>query len=235
MSGGPSDGKAHGSGVLAPVLALDGPAGVGKSTVAARLAEQLGVPWFSSGALYRGVTLLSLRAPGRSVVEIAATTHWRLAGGTLRANENDITDLLHSEDVDEAVPRVSAVAEVRQAVAGVLHRLVGVELTIVEGRDIGSEVFPDAAVKVFLDAAPEVRAKRRKRQRANEEAASTRDEIVAIERRDQQDRAKPMGALRPAADSAIVDTSRLTIEGVCDTLIAIVHRNAHQGAFSPVV
>ncbi len=221
-----------------PVIAIDGPSGCGKTTAAACLARRLGVPWISSGALYRGVTRLVLErlgaeAPAAEVVALVRSVRWEVAGSAVRANGRDLSAGLHVAAVDRRVAQVSAIPGVRAAVNRVLRATAGRGRWVMEGRDVGTEVFPGAVLKVFLDAAPEVRAARRARQRGAAEAvpgpragpARVAQVAASLADRDRRDRRKPVGALRPAADARRIDTSRLTVAEVCANLCCLVPSN----------
>ena len=216
------------------VIAIDGPSGSGKTTVAACLAARLQVPWLSSGALYRAVTRLMLdrlgaAAAAGSVVALVRSVRWEVAGASVSADHRELTGLLHRAEVDRHVAQVSAIPGVRDAINHILRVRVGAGRWVVEGRDIGTEVFPDAALKVFLDAAPVVRAERRARQRGSAGSGRPVAQMAAsLAERDRRDRHKPVGALRPAADAQRIDTSHLTVSEVCATVCHIVPSN-----FSP--
>lgn len=207
-----------------PVIAIDGPSGSGKSTVAACLAARLGVPWLSSGALYRAVTRLTLErlgaaAPAARVSALVRSVRWELTGAAVRADQRDLTAALHRAEVDRHVAQVSAIPEVRHAINHLLRVTVGGGRWVVEGRDIGTEVFPEAVLKVYLDAEPVVRAERRALQHR---AAAVAQVAASLAERDRRDRRKPVGALRPAADAQCIDTSHLTVPEVCANLFHIV-------------
>ena len=211
-----------------PVIAIDGPSGSGKSTVAACLAARLGVAWLSSGALYRAVTRLTLdhlgaAAPAAQVSALVRSVRWELTGAAVRADRRDLTAALHSAEVDRHVAPVSAIPEVRHAINRLLRETVGTGRWVVEGRDIGTEVFPEAVLKVYLDAEPVVRAKRRALQHHPSDSASAVAQVAAsLAERDRRDRRKSVGALRPAADAQRIDTSHLTVPEVCANLLNIV-------------
>ena len=229
-----------------PVIAIDGPSGSGKSTVAACLAARLGVPWLSSGALYRAVTRLTLErlgtaAPAAQVSALVRSVRWEVAGATVRADHRDLTASLHSAEVDRHVAQVSAIPGVRHAINHLVRVTVGAGRWVVEGRDIGTEVFPEAVLKVYLDAEPVVRAERRALQHrsvgsvgsagsagsarsagAEGQAGAVAQVAASLAERDRRDRHKPMGALRPAADAQRIDTSHLTVSEVCANLFNIV-------------
>lgn len=226
------------SGAPVPVIAIDGPSGSGKTTVAACLARRLGVPWLSSGALYRAATHLLLErlgaeAPAAAVVALVRSVRWEVAGSAVSAAGRDLSAALHVAEVDRRVAQVSAIPGVRAAVNHVLRATAGRGRWVVEGRDIGTEVFPGAVLKVFLEAAPEVRAARRAGQRRAADArsgappgpAKVAQVAAALAERDRRDRRKPVGALRPAPDARRIDTSRLTVAEVCAKLCCIVPSN----------
>ena len=211
-----------------PVIAIDGPSGSGKSTVAACLAVRLGVPWLSSGALYRAVTRLTLdrlgaAAPAAQVGALVRSVRWELTGAAVRAGPRDLTAALHSAEVDRHVAQVSAIPGVRHAINHLLRVTVGGGRWVIEGRDIGTEVFPEAVLKVYLDAEPVVRAERRALQHRSAASATAVAQVAAsLAERDRRDRRKPVGALRPAADAQRIDTSHLTVPEVCANLFHIV-------------
>ena len=211
-----------------PVIAIDGPSGSGKSTVAACLAARLGVPWLSSGALYRAVTRLTLdrlgaAAPAAQVSALVRSVHWELTGAAVRADQSDLTASLHSAEVDRHVAQVSAIPGVRHAINHLLRVTVGGGRWVIEGRDIGTEVFPAAVLKVYLDAEPVVRAERRALQHRSAAGTAGVTQVAAsLAERDRRDRRKPVGALRPAADAQRIDTSHLTVPEVCANLFHIV-------------
>ena len=211
------------------VIAIDGPSGSGKSTVAACVARRLRLPWLSSGALYRAVTRLALDRLGGTgrterILDLMRSTHWTVNGGSVYAGDLDLTPTLHSSEVDALVAPLSAVPAIRTEINRTLRARVAAGRWVVEGRDMGTEVFPDAIVKVFLDADPDVRATRRARQRGS--AGRMAGRIAAdLAERDRRDRRKTMGALRPAADAQIIETSHLTAVEVCAKVVSVIPTN----------
>lgn len=222
---------------LRGVVAIDGPSGTGKSTAARRLAERLGAGYLDTGAMYRVITLAVLRA-GTDLGDPAAIA--KVAGSTDLAvgadpvdpvvllDDADVGEEIRGDEVSAAVSAVSAVPEVRellvdaqrQIIEGVLADVGGI---VVEGRDIGTVVVPDAELKVFLTAAPEIRAARRTAQHsAAGRAVNHTDVLRAVDRRDRLDSTRAADPLRAAADAVEVDTSELDLERVITALLELV-------------
>jgi CMP/dCMP kinase len=200
------------------VIAIDGPAASGKSSVARQLARRLGFAYVNSGAMYRAVTWSVLNAgidptDARRIAELIATL---TLGGVLRDRELhllidnvDLTEHLHEDRVNSEVSRVSTVPEVRQVLVQRMRDYARKHDLVVEGRDIGSVVFSDTPYKFYIDASPEVRAQRRA-------AQGLRDEIA---RRDQADSSRAASPLIVAKDAEVIDTSNLTVEQVVDEIV----------------
>ena len=200
------------------VIAIDGPAASGKSSVARQLARRLGFAYVNSGAMYRAVTWSVLNAgidpaDKRGIAELIATFSF---GGVLQDRELhllidnvDLTEHLHEDRVNSEVSRVSTVPEVRQVLVQRMRDYAQKHDLVVEGRDIGSVVFSDTPYKFYIDASPEVRAQRRA-------AQGHRDEIA---RRDQADSSRATSPLIVAKDAEVIDTSDLTIEQVVDEIV----------------
>ncbi len=195
------------------VVTFDGPAASGKSSAAQRVARALGVPFVSSGLLYRAATLLAEAAAvdlddAERVMEALAEHHVELRPGvvdeTVRIDGDDVTDALHTDAVDACVSRVAAHPRVRDWVTARLREIP--PPFVIDGRDMGSVVFPHASHKFYLDAAPEVRAARR----VGERAADLAQVAAAIRRRDTLDARQ----LAPAPDAVHLDTGRLTLDEV---------------------
>jgi cytidylate kinase len=205
------------------VVALDGPAGAGKSSVSRRVAEMAGFAWLNSGSFYRAVTwevLAKGRDPAdrKAVVRTARDIRLTLDGdGGVAVDGRPVEHLLRSDAVDAWVARHSAIGEVRAAVNRRLREIAAEGDVVVDGRDIATVVFPDAEVKVFLDADVATRARRRYAQ------GSSRMTLEEIERsiaeRDQYDRGKAEAPLAVAPGALILDTSHLTIEEVCERVL----------------
>jgi cytidylate kinase len=200
------------------VIAIDGPAASGKSTVARQLARRLGFAYVNSGAMYRAVTWSVLDAgidptDTRRIAELIATLS---LDGVLRDRELhllidnvDLAEHLHEDRVNSEVSRVSTVPQVRQILVQRMRDYSRKHDLVVEGRDIGSVVFPDTPYKFYIDASPEVRAQRRA-------AQGHRDEIA---RRDQADSSRATSPLVVAKDAEVIDTSNLTVEQVVDEIV----------------
>lgn len=204
------------------VVAIDGPAGAGKSTIAKKIALQSRMFYLNSGNFYRAITFSALHngvdpEDERKIIDEAKRCSLSLEKGKMHLNGIDIEDELHTDAVDRWVAEHSAIVEVRHVVNEKL-REVSMDLDVVaEGRDITTVVFPDADLKVYLDATPEVRAKRRFDQGTSQ---LSYDEIVEnIKKRDKIDKNKAFGSLTIAADAFYLDTSDLTIDQVCDRVV----------------
>jgi CMP/dCMP kinase len=213
------------------IIAIDGPAGAGKSTLAARIASRFGLLKLETGAMYRAFALKALE---QGVAVDDAPTLERLAAETtiqLVPDEGsnrvildgvDVTPRLRDPEVTEAASQVSVHPAVRQWMVD-LQRQMGQDGGVVmEGRDIGTAVFPDAEVKVFLDAAPEVRGQRRFQQSGPAEASAPESVLKEIRERDQRDRTRAQSPLRPAPDAVIIDSTNLTLDEVVARMEALV-------------
>jgi len=212
------------------VVALDGPAGVGKSTVAMAVAAALGLSYVETGALYRAVGLAGRRqdVPGddeEGLARIAAAMDIRFSlkegvNRVLLAGE-DITELLRLPEMGPLASRVSAHPKVRSALL-TLQRTLGRtgRGAVLEGRDIGTVIFPDSRHKFFLTAAPEVRAERRRRQLESKGQTVDYEAILEeIKARDRADSGRAVAPLKPAADAVVVDTGLLTATQVVDVIV----------------
>lgn len=199
------------------VIAIDGPAGAGKSTVARALAERLGFTYLDSGAMYRAVALASLRAgvdpdDAGEVEPIARSLALRMEPGRVYLDGEDVSAAIREPDVTAAASRVSVHPGVRAAMVDRQRELVAVGGWVAEGRDIGTVVCPESPLKVFLTAAEEERAARRAAETGRDVA-----EILAEQRdRDARDREREHGALKPAPDAVEVETTGLGVPEVVE-------------------
>jgi len=201
------------------IVAIDGPAGSGKSTIARRVAESLGFVYVNSGNIYRALTLgsldhsIGLEARAR-LLEYARSASIEYRGKRLFLEGRDVEDELHSARVDALVAQLSAIPEIREVVNAHVRTIAGSMDAVVEGRDMTTVVFPDADYKFYLDASAEARARRRFDQGCSSE---TLESIRRnIEMRDSIDRQKSVGALKIAPDAYYLDSSDLTIDQVYD-------------------
>lgn len=213
------------------VIAIDGPAGAGKSTVAKRTAERLGFVYIDTGAMYRAVTCRVL-AEAIALSDHSAIT--ALAGrisvrfcrdeSNLRvlADGQDVTEAIRTPEVTAAVPSVSQVPAVRQAMVRLQQEMAAAGCVVLDGRDIGSVVVPDACAKIFLTASVAERARRRWQEMNDkgyvQELSALQQEI---EQRDRQDQERELAPLIQAADAELLDTTGMTIEAVVDEIVNI--------------
>ncbi|HUG08431.1 MAG TPA: (d)CMP kinase [Acidimicrobiia bacterium] len=206
------------------MVAVDGPGGTGKSTVSRAVARAAGLPHLDTGAFYRAATLAVLRGgvdpfDGQAVAEIVGRLVMDQIDGRMVLDGEDVSTEIRSEPVTAAVSAVSAHPEVRRMLVELQRSWVAEHGGgVVEGRDIGSVVFPEATVKVFLDASPEVRARRR----AMETGESFAEVLVDLSRRDRFDSTRAISPLTVPEDAVVVDTSELSFEQVVDQLVALV-------------
>ncbi len=190
------------------VIAIDGPAGAGKSTVARALASQLDFTYLDSGAMYRCVALAALRREvdledGQAVAAVAGEISISLSGARVALDGEDVSAEIRESRVSEASSRVSVHPGVREAMVARQRELIAAGRYIAEGRDIGTVVSPDSPLKVFLTASPEERARRRATQTGEEPEA-----VLAAQReRDSRDESRQHSALRPAEDAVEIDTT----------------------------
>jgi cytidylate kinase len=204
------------------VIAIDGPAGAGKSTIARGVAAALGFTYLDSGAMYRCVALASLRELGdpddpAAVTELASRLEISFDGGRVLLDGEDVTDAIREPDVTAAASRVSVHPEVREAMVARQRELIAAGPYVAEGRDIGTVVSPDAPLKVFLSASPDERARRRALQTGQAPGRVLADQ----KERDTRDREREHGALRAAADAVELDTTGDTIEEVVARVVEL--------------
>ncbi len=215
------------------VIAIDGPAGSGKSTIAARVARKLGYINLESGAMYRALALKAIENrvaldDADALRELAASSVIELEprgeGNRVLLDGRDVSQRIRDADVTLAASQVSTHPPVRQVMVARQRELGAKGGVVMEGRDIGTAVFPNADVKIFLDADPNVRAERRVLQNGStstEEAQKVQAEIAA---RDQRDRTRATSPLVPAKDAFIVDTTHKSIDQVVEEIEGIVTR-----------
>ncbi len=198
------------------VIAIDGPAGSGKSTVAKAVAAALGFTYLDTGAMYRSVALESLRSGGDAAAVAAGLT--LSLGERVLLDGEDVTDAIRAPEVSELASQVAAEPAVRRAMVAQQQRLMAHGDWVAEGRDIGTVVMPEAELKVFLTATPEERARRRAAQTGAEPATVLAEQTI----RDQRDSTRADSPLKRARDATRLDTTGLTLEQVVERVIALV-------------
>ena len=217
------------------IIAIDGPVGSGKSTVARRVAAMLGYTHLDSGAMYRAVGLKALRAgvpldSAERLAEIAEAARIDLVpqDGMLRVllDGEDVTDAIRAHDVAHAASVAAAVPGVRHPMVDEQRRAGARGGVVMEGRDIGSVVFPDADLKIFLDALPEVRAARRQREYEEKGEPMEFEKVLAeVLARDRRDREREMSPLVRAADAVVVDNTAMDAEETARVIVLLAREN----------
>jgi len=211
-----------------PVIAIDGPVSAGKSTVARRLAEVLGFEYVNTGAMYRAVAVAA-RAAGigdddpdaeKKLDALLGKARIEFSGGRIMLDGRDISAEVGAPEIGESASRLSTLGAVRARMRE-LQRAAGARGGVVmEGRDIGTAIFPDAEFKFFLDASAEVRAERRYQELAARGAAITREEVLAqLRERDRRDRGRELAPLKAAPDAIAVDASRMSVEEIVALMV----------------
>lgn len=207
-------------------VAIDGPAGAGKSTVARAVAEELGFTYIDTGAMYRAIALRVLEGDidptdADAVTQLASSVHLSLTDGALMVDGRDVADAIRTEDVTRVSARIARHSGVRDALVAMQRRLAAEGDVVMEGRDIGTKVLPDAEVKVFLTASLDERTMRRARQAGVDEAeiASLK---VTIEERDRSDMERDESPLVQASDAIVVDSTDKPVAAVVDEIASLV-------------
>jgi cytidylate kinase len=212
------------------IIAIDGPGGSGKSTVARSVARRLGFTYIDSGAMYRAVALWALRLGMdlddlHRLEQLAKEARIELLGDRVLLNGEDVSAEIRDPKVSEAASRVAAQPGVRRAMREEQRRIGSAGPSVMEGRDIGTVVFPEAKVKIFLDAQPEARAHRR----ASELGTAVEDVARDLEARDQRDRSRAEAPLTQAPDAEYLDTTHLTPTQVEEAVLKLVRDRTSNG------
>jgi len=213
------------------IIAIDGPAGAGKSSIASRLARKLGYINIETGAMYRALALKAVEEDvdfenETALVALAERSHITLQptmeGNRVLLDGIEVSARIRERDVTEAASKVSVHPGVRAWMVARQRQMGAAGGVVMEGRDIGTKVFPDADVKIFLDAAPEVRGDRRFRQQSATSETKSAAVVAEMRARDQRDRTRPNSPLLPAPDAAIIDSTNLNIEQVMERVEALI-------------
>ena len=214
------------------IVAVDGPAGSGKGTVTKRIEEELGFLNLDTGATYRCVALQTLREglsleKEKEIIKIANNIDIKIDNtgekDIILLNGEDVSKEIRTKEVTAVVSQISSIIPVREKMVEVQRNLAKGKNVIVEGRDIGTVVFPNADVKIYLDASEEIRAKRRYEENVQNGIDMTYEEVLEnVKMRDYNDMHKPYGALKKADDAIVVDSTNLSIEEVVEKIKNII-------------
>ena len=217
------------------VVAIDGPAGAGKSTLAKRVAARLGFTYIDTGAMYRAVALWALRQgvswdDMHRMEQLALASEIELSPGRIQLNGEDVTEAIRTPEVSNGASKVAVIPGVRRAMVA-KQRAMGERASVaMEGRDIGTVVFPHADVKIFLDAAPEERVRRRLAEvRARGETVSEAGLSAQMKERDQRDSTRADAPLAQAPDAVYLDSTGRSIEEVEEAILKIVRQRITNG------
>jgi cytidylate kinase len=219
------------------IVAIDGPAGAGKSTIARRIAGRLGFVYINTGAMYRAIALWALRNGTalddmHRLERLAKEAKLEFTAGDSRIllNGEDVTDSIYAAEVAAAASKVSAVPAVRRALVPVQRGIAATNSVVMEGRDIGTVIFPEAQVKIFLDANPAERARRRALEFEGKDEEQPLDAIrTEMEERDRRDRTRQEAPLMQAPDAELVDTTGMSLEQVEDEILRIIRIRTSNG------
>lgn len=217
------------------IVAVDGPAGSGKGTVTKRIEKDIGFFNLDTGITYRCVALETLRKGlslenEKEIIEVANNIDIKINNtedkDIVLLNGEDVTDEIRTKEVTAIVSQVSSIVPVREIMVEVQRNLAIGKNVIVEGRDIGTVVFPNADIKIYLDADEEVRAKRRYKENVEKGMDTTFDEVLKnVKMRDYNDMHKKVGALKKAEDAVVIDSSNLTIDEVVEKIKNLIKEN----------
>ncbi len=220
-------------------IAIDGPAGAGKSTVARRLAEKIGYIYVDTGALYRTVAYSVLQnqidsdnveAVKELLKKISVDIIYKGTEQRVLLNGEDVSDYIRTPEVSMVASTTSAIPEVRSFLLGLQRKLSQEHNVVMDGRDIATVVLPDAEVKIFLTALPEVRAKRRYDELLEKGMqVDFNDVLEELIKRDKQDSEREVAPLKPSEESVIIDTSELTLEQTIDAMNVVVLNKIQTG------
>ncbi len=222
--------QAKADGGAAPVICIDGPGGSGKGVLAAALAERLGWRYLDSGVLYRAVAVLALDArlgldDEAALARLAEGMDAATEGGRLKLNGDDRTEDIRKEPVAESASTVARHPAVRKALLQQQRNARRAPGLVADGRDMGTVVFPDAELKIFLDASAEQRAKRRRKQlRSDGMRVSFGAVLASIRERDGRDSRRAASPLRPAESAVVIDSTAMTIAEVLERALALARR-----------
>lgn len=218
-----------------PVIAIDGPAGAGKSTVARRVAERLNYAFLDTGAMYRAATWRALnhRIPWHDRDALIASTRamaLEFKDGRVRVDGQDVTDEIRTAEVTRNIRHLDGIPEVRAQLGSLQRRIGTARPTVAEGRDMGTVIFPDAVCKVYLDAGLEERARRRAAQLSEQNSqVDVKEVLTEIEARDANDQTRDAAPLRAAPDAHRIDTTGLSVEEVVERIVQLVEGTQRAG------
>ncbi|HDP23873.1 MAG TPA: (d)CMP kinase [Deltaproteobacteria bacterium] len=212
-------------------ITIDGPAGSGKSTVARMVAARLGFLYLDTGALYR-TAALAIRRSGCAIEDesscgaVVARSHIRFSGDRIELGGEDVSSEIRSNDISELASRIASYPPVRTALLEIQRSFQDISSLVVEGRDTGSVVFPDAAVKIYLDASSAVRARRRHDELAGKGVLISYEQVLRdMELRDQRDSTRSSSPLVVPKHAVVVDTTHRDIDGVVQKILEIIEQS----------